>query len=87
MTGISVTYQSTTSQRHSLHLSKRIYGKCYVQGAHITADIYKVERENQAAMTCNTKLHETALHQKLGAVKLLQAHQDIEVRERLADPC
>lgn len=48
---------------------------------------YKVERENQVAMTCHTKLHETALHQKLVANKLMQAHQDIEVRERLADTC
>lgn len=87
MNGILVTYQSTTSQHHSQCLSNKIHVKCYVEETHITGDVYKVERENQVAMTCHTKLHETASHRKLVADKLMQAHQDIEVRERLADTC
>lgn len=38
-------------------------------------------------MTRHTKLYETALPSELVADKLMQAHQDIEVRKRLADMC
>lgn len=53
----------------------------------LIGDMNRNERENQAAMTRHTKLYETALQRKLVADKLMQAHQDIEVRERLADMC
>lgn len=39
------------------------------------------------AMTCYTKLHETAFHRRSVPDKLKQAHRDIEIRERLADSC
>lgn len=54
---------------------------------HLIGDMYEVERENQIAMTRHTKLYETALPSEHVADKLTQAHQDIEVRERLADMC
>lgn len=86
MTRMIVTFTSTT-QHHNQCILNKTRGKCYVSETHLIGGMYKVERETQIAMTCHTKLYETALQRKLVADKLMQAHQDIEVRERLADTC
>lgn len=85
-TRIFVTFTSIT-QHHSQCILNKIHGKCNVSETHIIGDMYNIEKENQTAMTCHTKPYETALQRKLVADKLMQAHQDIEVRERLADTC
>lgn len=79
MTGMFVTFTST-AQHHNPCILNTARWKRNVSESHTIG-------EKQIARTCHTKLYETALQRKLVADKLMQAHQDIEVRERLADTC